>query len=182
MQERRRLPRTGAGAGCRARLDGVQHDGPGGAHLPPAQRGLAHPRQRLGQHPRPPLAADRPCGKPDELRDQRRASADLPGAGMAGNLRALPRHRLAGAASRPRQLGWHPADSGHHLLGHPPAAQVDAAAAGAQPHPRAAPAQPGLAQLPGPPAEDRRSGQPQPADHRFRPPLRHLQARRAAVP
>ncbi len=93
-----------------------------------------------------------------------------------------PRPRLEPAPDRPGLLGRHPRDSRPAVLERAPVAEVADAASGAPPHRRAAPAQPGLA---------RRTStacckladpaNPERADHRLRPPLRHLQARHAAV-
>ena len=86
------------------------------------------------------------------------------------------------AADRTIQLGRHLSHSRRHLLEHSPAIEVTVAAPGARIDSPATPAQPGLASAPRPSAQICRSRQPEHPDHRLRPPLRHLQARRAAFP
>ncbi len=122
-----------------------------------------------------------PGREPDGLRHQCGARADLPRHRLVRDLRPPSRPRLAAPPHRPELLGQRTAHSGPDLLEHPPVAQGPVAAPGAQPGTPAASAQPGFGGAPGSRPALRRPDQSDGADHRLRPALRHLQARRTAV-
>jgi starch phosphorylase len=99
-----------AGAGPRAGRPRVQHDGAGGARLALPQRRLAHPRRRLGAHPRQPVAADRGRRQPVTYVTNGVHVPTFLVQRMERAVRPFPRPRLDPARHRQELLGRHP----HH--------------------------------------------------------------------
>ena len=108
----------------------------------------------------------------DRPHHQWRARAHLAGASNVPALRPPSRHGLARAQRRVAHLGRHRKRRRRRALGNP--SQPESAAAGIRAAPRG-----GTSRAPGGIPGDTPQAQPDPeprrADHRFRPPLRHVQ-------
>ena len=98
------------------------------------------------------------------------------------DLRALPRHRLAGTADRARQLARHRRHPGRHLLSIRQQLKSNCCKLVRERIQRAAPPQPGFAVASRPPAQVCRPDNPNILTIGFAPPFCHLQAGRPALP